>query len=122
MARKNVSRRDFVKTSAAIGAGFWVAGGLSPKESLGANDQMRAGKHCHCQKALTHTIYEADLVGKVAKEMKVATQMGNQGTADANLRKVAEMVRGGAVGNVKDVHVWTNRPIWAQGKDRPASK
>jgi predicted dehydrogenase len=204
MARKNVSRRDFVKTSAAIGAGFWVAGGLSPKESLAANEQiqfacvgvggkgesdsndahssgkviaicdvddktlekgekrfkgakkfndfrkmlddmgksidavtvstpdhnhaavsllyMRAGKHCHCQKPLTHTIYEADLVGKVAAEMKVATQMGNQGTADSNLRKVAAMVRGGAVGNVQDVHVWTNRPIWAQGKERPAPK
>jgi predicted dehydrogenase len=83
---------------------------------------MRAGKHCFCQKPLTHTIYEAHLVGKTAREMKVATQMGNQGTADDSLRKVAAIIRAGAVGTVKDVHVWTNRPIWAQGRERPKSK
>ncbi len=83
---------------------------------------MRAGKHCFCQKPLTHTIYEAYLVGKTAREMKVATQMGNQGTADDSLRKVAAIIRAGAVGTVKDVHVWTNRPIWAQGRERPKSK
>jgi len=83
---------------------------------------MRAGKHCFCQKPMTHYIYEADLVGKVAAENKLATQMGNQGTADAKLRDTAAKIRAGACGTVKEVHVWTNRPIWAQGNGRPAAK
>ena len=81
---------------------------------------MRMGKHCFCQKPLTHTIYEARLMAKVAKQMKVATQMGNQGTACDPLRKAAAIVQSGALGTVKEVHVWTNRPIWAQGGERPA--
>jgi predicted dehydrogenase len=47
--------------------------------------------------------------------------MGNQGTAGAGLRKAAAMVRAGLLGTVKEVHVWTNRPIWAQGVPRPAT-
>jgi len=81
---------------------------------------MRMGKHCFCQKPLTHTIYEARLMAKVAKDMKVATQMGNQGTASSSLRKAAAIVKSGALGPVKEVHVWTNRPIWPQGGERPA--
>ena len=80
---------------------------------------MRMGKHCFVQKPLAHTIYEARLMGKVASEMKVATQMGNQGTAGGGLRKAAALLRAGAVGKAKEVHVWTNRPIWPQGGDRP---
>jgi predicted dehydrogenase len=80
---------------------------------------MRMGKHCFCQKPLTHSIYEARLMAKVAKEMKVATQMGNQGTATNSLRKAAAIIKSGALGAVKEVHVWTNRPIWAQGGPRP---
>ncbi len=56
---------------------------------------MRMGKHCFCQKPLTHTIYEARLMAKVAKEKKVATQMGNQGTAANSLRKAAAIVQVG---------------------------
>lgn len=82
---------------------------------------MRMGKHCFCQKPLTHTIYEARRLGEIAREMKVATQMGNQGTADNGMRKNAALVRAGALGVVKEVHVWTNRPIWPQGQARPAA-
>jgi predicted dehydrogenase len=81
---------------------------------------MRMGKACFTQKPLTRTIYEARKLGEIARETKVATQMGNQGTASNSLRKTAALVRGGSVGNVKEVHVWTNRPIWAQGVERPA--
>ena len=81
---------------------------------------MRMGKHCFCQKPMTHSIYEARLMGKVAKEKGVATQMGNQGTAADGLRKAAAMLRAGVLGKVSEVHVWTNRPIWPQGGDRPA--
>jgi predicted dehydrogenase len=83
---------------------------------------MRMGKHCFCQKPLTRTIYEARLMGEVARKMKVATQMGNQGTADGGLREGAAAVRGGALGTVSEIHVWTNRPIWPQGVPRPESK
>jgi predicted dehydrogenase len=81
---------------------------------------MRMGKHCFCQKPLTHTIYEARLMAEVAAEKKVATQMGNQGTANDSLRKAAAVVKSGVLGPVKEVHVWTNRPIWPQGGPRPA--
>ncbi len=81
---------------------------------------MRMGKHCFCQKPLTHTIYEARLMARVAKEKKLATQMGNQGTAESGLRRSAAIIRGGALGTVKEVHVWTDRPIWSsQGIPRP---
>jgi predicted dehydrogenase len=80
---------------------------------------MRMGKACFTQKPLTHSIYEARKLGEIAREMKVATQMGNQGTADRKLRETAAVVRSGALGSVKEVHVWTNRPIWPQGGGRP---
>jgi predicted dehydrogenase len=83
---------------------------------------MRMKKHCFCQKPLTRTIYEARLMAEVAKEMNVATQMGNQGTANDSLRKAAAALRKGVVGNAKEVHVWTNRPVWPQGLDRPPTK
>ena len=80
---------------------------------------MRMGKGCFTQKPLTHTIYEARKLGEIAREMKVATQMGNQGTSFTPLRKTAAVIGAGAIGGVKEVHVWTNRPIWPQGGSRP---
>lgn len=75
---------------------------------------MRMGKHVYCQKPLTHTVAEARLMRETAAKMKVATQMGNQGTAADGLRRAVELVRGGIIGPVREVHVWTNRPIWPQ--------
>jgi len=80
---------------------------------------MRMGKHCFCEKPLTHSIYEARLMAKVAREKNVVTQMGNQGTASSSLRKAAAIIKAGTIGAAKEVHVWTNRPIWAQGGERP---
>ena len=194
------TRRRFIKTSAATGIGFWVAGGLQAQESNSPNEKvmmasvgiggkgssdsrdagsqgqmvaicdvdkkrlagaaskfagvkpytdfrvmldemgdkidavtvstpdhthapaalmaMRMGKHCFCQKPLTRTVYEARLMADVAKEMGVATQMGNQGTAATALRQAAAAVKAGHIGAPKEVHVWTNRPIWPQGGER----
>jgi predicted dehydrogenase len=81
---------------------------------------MLMGKHCFTQKPLTHSIYEARRLGEIARKMKVATQMGNQGTADTSLRRLAARIRAGAVGTVKELHIWTNRPVWPQGGSRPA--
>ena len=76
---------------------------------------MRLGKHVYCQKPLTRTIYESRLVGQVARDTGVATQMGNQGSAETELRRRAALLKAGALGKVSEVHVWTNRPIWPQG-------
>ncbi len=195
------SRRRFLKTSAAAGIGFWVAGGASAKASNSLNEKltlggigvggrgtsvlagaarygeviaicdvddntldgigqryenaqrfndfrdmleamegkldavtvctpdhthaaaavmaMRMGMACYCEKPLTRTIYEARVLGDVARETGVATQMGNQGTALAGLRRAAAMLKAGVLGTVSEVHVWTNRPIWPQGGERP---
>src|SRR5207248_2556041 len=75
---------------------------------------MKMGKHVYCQKPLTHTVYEARQMRLTAAEKKVATQMGNQGTAADGLRRAVELIQGGAIGAVREAHVWTNRPIWPQ--------
>jgi predicted dehydrogenase len=58
-------------------------------------------------------------MGEVAREKKVATSMGNQGTAERGLREAAAIMKSGGLGKVSEVHVWTNRPIWPQGGERP---
>ncbi len=75
---------------------------------------IRMGKHAYVQKPLTRTVFESHLLRKLAKEHKVCTQMGNQGTAENGLRRAVELVQAGTLGPVKEVHVWTNRPIWPQ--------
>jgi predicted dehydrogenase len=196
-ARAN--RRDFLKTTAAAGIGYWVAGGVAAQPSKSPNEQiqfacigvggkgnsdsahaaengvivaicdvreselnrkkkdsaferaatytdfrkmleelgdsidavtvstpdhthavaaamaMKQGKHVYCQKPLTHSIYEARTLGELARKHNVMTQMGNQGTALEGLRVAAQVVKEGHLGPVKEVHVWTNRPIWPQG-------
>ncbi|MFN9551794.1 MAG: Gfo/Idh/MocA family protein, partial [Pirellulaceae bacterium] len=203
MKRPSKARRQFLKTSAAVSAGYWVAGGVSPKESRSAieevrfacvgvggkgqsdsDDAARAGKivaicdiddstiakrkeddkfkdakvyhdfrklfdevgnsidavtvstpdhlhgfvaamamknkkACFCQKPLTKTIWEARRLAEIAKETGVATQMGNQGCEKTGLREAAAKIKAGVIGNVKEVHVWTNRPVWPQGIPRP---
>jgi predicted dehydrogenase len=75
---------------------------------------MKMGKHVYCQKPLTHSVFEARQMREVAREHKVCTQMGNQGTASNGLRTSVEVIRSGALGKVTEVHVWTNRPVWPQ--------
>lgn len=198
MSRKQ-TRRRFIATSAAIGAGYWVAGGIAPRQSLAANEEIRfacvgvngkgqsdsgdagnkgkvvaicdideksldkaavrfegakkyfdyrkmfdeAGKdfdavtvstpdhmhapiaaqairlkkHAFVQKPLSHSIFEARTLSDLSKEYKVATQMGNQGTANNTLRECAMIAKQGHLGKVKEVHVWTNRPVWPQRDD-----
>jgi predicted dehydrogenase len=87
---------------------------------------LRRGKHVYCEKPLTHDIYEARQLALVARENRLATQMGNQGRAGEGWRLLCEFIWAGAVGNVKEVHVWTDRPgiptrfWWPQGGNRPA--
>src|ERR1700678_1818230 len=87
-----------------------------------ASAVMKRNKAVFCQKPLTQTIYEARYLRKMAKERKVVTQMGNQGSAADGLRRAVETIQDGLIGQVHQVHVWTNRPIWQKGMDRPSGE
>src|SRR5262245_59119281 len=87
---------------------------------------IRRGKHCYCEKPLTHSVWEARQLAQIAGEHKVATQMGNSGQASEETRRICEMIWDGAIGPVREVHAWTDRPsnglfkeYWPQGVDRP---
>ena len=86
---------------------------------MAASLAMKLGKHCFCQKPLTQTVFEARTLRKLANEKKLATQMGNQGSASSGLRRAVEVVQAGVIGTPHELHVWTNRPIWPQGINRP---
>lgn len=77
------------------------------------------GKHCYTQKPLTHSVYESRLLTKLAKQYGVATQMGNQGNSFDWCREIAEWIQSDAIGEVYEVHCWTDRPIWPQGLMKP---
>ncbi|HQR05479.1 MAG TPA: Gfo/Idh/MocA family oxidoreductase [Gemmatales bacterium] len=93
--------------------------------SVAAVMAMKMGKHVYCQKPLTHTVHEARKMRETASENKVVTQMGNQGSAENGLRRAVELIQGGVLGQIKEIHVWTNRPVWPQAPEivaRPATK
>jgi predicted dehydrogenase len=77
---------------------------------------MSLGKHCYCEKPLTHTVKEARHLATLAKEKKLATQMGTQIHATDNYRRVVELVKTGVVGPVEEVHVWVGGGGWSNGK------
>lgn len=80
---------------------------------------LSLGKHVFVEKPLTHTVAEARHLGKLAREKKVATQMGNQGHASEGMRALKEWIDAGVLGEVREMHSWTNRPIWPQGVRAP---
>jgi hypothetical protein len=80
---------------------------------------MKLKKHVYCQKPLTQNVWEAREMVRLAKEHRLATQMGNQGSANDALRRAVEIIQAGIIGDPKELHVWSNRPIWPQGIDRP---
>src|SRR5436189_180599 len=88
---------------------------------------IKMGKHVYCEKPLTRSVYEARTTAKAARDAKVATQMGNQGMAFEGNRQINEWLADGAIGPVREVHVWSDRPThrgkmplwWAQGIERP---
>jgi predicted dehydrogenase len=71
---------------------------------------MQLGKHVFCQKPLTHTVLEARKVAEAARASEVQTQMGNQGHSSESIRMVREWIQSGSIGDVKEVHAWTDRP------------
>ncbi len=73
---------------------------------------MRAGKHVYCEKPLTHNLWEARLVARVARETGAATQMGNIGHSSEGMRQTVEWLRAGAIGAVREVHAWVGATRW----------
>jgi predicted dehydrogenase len=80
---------------------------------------LSLGKHVFVEKPLTHTVAEARQLDKLAREKKVATQMGNQGHANEGMRLIKEWHQAGVLGEVREMHSWTDRPIWPQGIGAP---
>ncbi|HYO11497.1 MAG TPA: Gfo/Idh/MocA family oxidoreductase [Tepidisphaeraceae bacterium] len=80
---------------------------------------IRSGKHVYCEKPLTYDIHEARVLTQAAAKHRVKTQMGNQGAALEASRRQVEYVRSGIAGAIREVHVYTNRPVWPQGLKRP---
>ncbi|HUS39003.1 MAG TPA: Gfo/Idh/MocA family oxidoreductase, partial [Pirellulales bacterium] len=81
---------------------------------------LSMGLATYTQKPLTRTVYEARQLRLAAQRVGVATQMGNQHHSGIGYRMVVELIQGGVIGQVKEAHTWSNRPIWPQGLDRPA--
>ncbi len=80
---------------------------------------MEMGKHIYLQKPIAHTVTEARLLAEAARKYKVVTQMGNQGHSNEGTRLVKEWIEAGVIGEVKEVHLWTNRPVWPQNVPVP---
>lgn len=115
---------DFREMLDALGSKVDIVTVSTPDHThaVAAIKAMKMKKHVYCQKPLTWSIHEARKMREVAAEMGVVTQMGNQGTSEDGLREAVEVIRSGAIGDVKEVHLWTNRPIWPQGVGRPAGE
>ncbi|QEC54073.1 oxidoreductase family protein [Anseongella ginsenosidimutans] len=80
---------------------------------------LEHGKHLYCEKPLTHDIREARKLTEAAAKFKVVTQMGNQGSSGDSTRKIEAWIQSGLIGEVRRVHIWTNRPVWPQGISLP---
>jgi len=94
--------------------------------AFAAMEGIKRGKHVYCEKPLTHSVWEARRLAGAAHEAKVATQMGNGGQASDETRRLCEYVWAGAIGQVTEAHIWTDRPsnglfneYWPQGVSRP---
>jgi hypothetical protein len=96
-----------------------IVSGPDHMHAPAASMAMKMGKHAYVQKPLTHSVHEARYLRELAQRQKVATQMGNQGSAESGLRRAVEVIQSGAIGPVRELHVWSNRPIWPQGIERP---
>jgi predicted dehydrogenase len=83
---------------------------------------MKQGLHCYCEKPLTWCVHEARAMAEIAAEKKLSTHMGTPSRGHEGTVRTVEVIRSGAIGQVKEAHFWTNRPIWPQGFDRPAGE
>jgi len=90
--------------------------------AIAARMAMERGLHVYVQKPLTYSVEESRLLLDLSRRNpRLVTQMGNQGHSSDDGRRVVELIRGGAIGKVREVHIWTNRPVWPQGVPKPAA-
>lgn len=85
-------------------------------------DAISRGKHVYIQKPLAHDVYEVRMLTEAARKHNVVTQMGNQGSSSDDIRRISEWIQSGIIGDVTQVHAWTNRPVWEQAMFRPTEK
>ena len=85
-----------------------------------AKTAMELGKHVYVEKPLTWSVHEARVLRETAARTKVVTQMGNHGHSSEGAALINEWIQAGVIGPVKEVHAWTNRPVWPQGLPRPS--
>jgi hypothetical protein len=107
--------RNLLKDAGALGIEAMTISTTDHTHAAIAIGAMKQGIHVYVQKPLVRTLGELDQFKKTAKEYGVVTQMGNQGSALEGLRRAVEVLQSGFLGDVKEVHVWTNRPVWPQG-------
>jgi hypothetical protein len=84
-----------------------------------ASHAIKQGKHVYCQKPLVQNLHEATYLRDLAKQSRVVTQMGNQGSANDSFRRAVELIHAGLIGSITRVYIWSDRPIWPQGIRRP---
>jgi hypothetical protein len=113
--------RDYRKMFEEMGKSIDAVTVSTPdhNHAMVAGAAMKLGKHVYCQKPLVQTVEEARLLRTLAKERKLITQMGNQGSAEDGLRRAVECIQASLIGPVREVYVWSNRPVWPQGMGRP---
>jgi len=116
-ARKHRDFRKMLEQDKTIDA--VVIGTPDHTHAVVAATALKLGKHVYCAKPLTRTIHESRILAQAARQAKVATQMSVQSDAEEDQRVLCELIWAGAIGNIREVHVWSNRPIWPQGLDRP---
>ncbi len=109
---------DFRKLIEAGGLDAVVISTADHTHAPAAAMALRMGKHVYCEKPLTHSVFEARTLARLAAEAKAATQMGTQIHATSNYRRVVELIRSGAIGPVRSVNVWLDGAKWAGG-ERP---
>ncbi len=116
--------RDYRKLLEEMGSEIDAVTVSTPDHNHGvaAIRAMKMGKHCFCQKPLVQTVKEARIMRSLAKEKKLATQMGNQGSSENGLRRAVEVIQSGVIGKPLELHVWSNRPVWPQGLERPTGE
>jgi hypothetical protein len=102
--------RDFRKMLDAMGGGVDAVVIATPDHThaVASAAAIKAGKHVFCEKPLTRTVHESRALRELARKHKVATSMGNQGTASGPFRRALELVRDGALGEIEQVHIWNS--------------
>lgn len=116
--------RDFRKMLDEMGKDIDAVTISTPdhNHAIAAKACMDLGMHVYVQKPLTHDIYEARMLTETAREKKVVTQMGNQGSSNPSQKQMIKWLEDGLIGKAHTTHIWTNRPVWPQGIPVPTDK